>query len=133
MKFFTKKLLGHWKFSSMIRWTTKYFFKKICITSDSSSYILNVYSLTTDIFHWLYLITAIIRFLKVIQLRKGLLCLENVIDSNVEYLTLNYNSLKVFIFCHYQFPYRTYSYVLSVRYVVYNLEIHFITKNTRPG
>ena len=46
MKYFTKKLLGHEIFSSLIPWATKYFFKKFVKLSDTPSYILNVHSLS---------------------------------------------------------------------------------------
>ena len=46
MKCFTKKLLGHEIFSSLIPWATKFFFEKFVKPSGSSSYILNVHSLS---------------------------------------------------------------------------------------
>ena len=45
MKFFTKKLLGHEIFSSMIPWATKYFLKNFEKPSGLISYIFHICSL----------------------------------------------------------------------------------------
>ena len=50
MKYFSKQLLDHEIFRSMIFWATKFFFEKFVKPPGLPSYIYNVRSLTLTIF-----------------------------------------------------------------------------------